>query len=243
MMVAPKDELFREKHGAISDFEFGVETARVFDDMLVRSVPLYAETQRMIAELTADFAQPGTRVYDLGCSTGTTFLGIDPHLAPDIGFVGVDSSSEMLKKAEEKFAQARVSRAYELRLCDLEDVTIEDASVVIMNLTLQFVRPIHRKRVIDRIASGLCDGGALILVEKVLSPNSRLNRLFIDHYYDFKRRNGYSDLEISQKREALENVLIPYHPEENRQLLLSSGFSSCDEFMRWFNFCGVVALK
>jgi tRNA (cmo5U34)-methyltransferase len=97
--------------------------------------------------------------------------------------------------------------------------------------------------VIDRIASGLCDGGAFILVEKVLSPNSRLNRLFINHYYDFKRRNGYSELEIAQKREALENVLIPYHPEENRQLLLSCGFSSCDEFMRWFNFCGVIALK
>jgi tRNA (cmo5U34)-methyltransferase len=242
-MTVAKDELFRQKRGAIADFEFGVETARVFDDMLLRSVPLYAETQRMVAELVCDFAQPDTRVYDLGCSTGTTFAGIDPYLRPDVGFVGVDSSPEMLAKANEKLAEAGVARKYELLRADLEDVVIENASVVIMNLTLQFVRPIHRKRVIDRIASGLCDGGALILVEKVLSPNSRLNRLFIDHYYDFKRRNGYSELEIAQKREALENVLIPYHAEENRQLLLSSGFSSCDEFLRWFNFCGVVALK
>jgi tRNA (cmo5U34)-methyltransferase len=238
-----KDELFSDKRGAIGDFDFGRETAQVFDDMLLRSVPNYAETQRMITELSIDFAQPGTRVFDLGCSTATTFLGLDPHLPPDVAFVGIDSSPDMLKKASEKLAQAHVSRHCELRCESLENVVVEDASVVILNLTLQFVRPIHRPQVIRRIASGLVEGGCLILVEKILSPNSRLNRLFIDHYYDFKRRNGYSELEISQKREALENVLVPFHGEENQDLLRANGFSYCEAFMRWYNFCGLVALK
>jgi tRNA (cmo5U34)-methyltransferase len=238
-----RDELFNEKRGQVGDFAFDQETARVFDDMLARSVPLYTETQRMIGELTADFALPGTQVYDIGCSTGTTFLAIDPLLPPEVEFVGVDSSPDMLKKADEKLAQARVSRAYELRCCDLENLVVENASVVIMNLTLQFVRPIHRPRVIERIASGLCEGGCLILVEKVLSPHPKLNRLAIEHYYDFKRRNGYSELEISQKREALENVLFPFHVHENRTLLLEGGFAYCEEFLRWYNFCGMVAIR
>jgi tRNA (cmo5U34)-methyltransferase len=238
-----KDELFSDKRTAIGDFEFGRETARVFDDMLIRSVPNYVETQRMMAELTIDFALPGTRVFDLGCSTATTFVNLDPLLPKDVAFVGVDSSPDMLKKAEEKLAQAHVSRPYELRCGAIEDIVVENASVVILNLTLQFVRPIHRPDVIRRIASGLVEGGCLILVEKILSPNSRLNRLFIDHYYDFKRRNGYSELEISQKREALENVLVPFHGQENRELVLRNGFAACDEFLRWYNFCGLVALK
>jgi len=238
-----KDELFSDKRGAIGDFNFGRETAQVFDDMLLRSVPNYAETQRMITELSIDFAQPGTRVFDLGCSTATTFLGLDPHLPQDVAFVGIDSSPDMLKKASEKLAQAHVSRPCELRCEALENLVVEDASVVILNLTLQFVRPIHRPELIRRIASGLVPGGCLILVEKILSPNSLLNRLFIDHYYDFKRRNGYSDLEISQKREALENVLVPFHGDENKDLLCANGFSYCEEFMRWYNFCGLVALK
>ena len=238
-----KDELFSDKRGAIGDFEFGQETARVFDDMLLRSVPNYVETQRMITELSIDFAQPGTRVFDLGL--------FDGHHVPRPGPATTEirrlrrrrSSPDMLEKAEEKLAQAHVSRPYELRCGALEEVVVEDASVVILNLTLQFVRPIQRPEVIRRIAKGLVEGGCLILVEKILSPNSRLNRLFIDHYYDFKRRNGYSELEISQKREALENVLVPFHGEENRNLLLANGFSHCEEFMRWYNFCGLVALK
>ena len=118
-----------------------------------------------------------------------------------------------------------------------------DASVVIMCLTLQFIRPLYRQHVIQSIAHGLRSGGCLILVEKVLSQNSTLNRLFIKYYYEMKRRKGYSDLEIVQKREALENVLVPYHLEENKELLLSSGFKACDVFFRWYNFCGILALK
>lgn len=240
----PKDKIFSEKKKLIDNFDFGKKTADVFDDMLDRSVPFYGETQRMISEIAADFAVPGTNLYDLGCSTGTTFLAIDQFLPKDVKFIGVDSSQEMLDKAKEKLSQNNFKREHELVLLDLnQSLPIENASVVIMNLTLQFIRPLYRKRVIESIASGINEGGCLILVEKVLSQNSTINRLFIKYYYDYKRRNGYSDLEIAQKREALENILVPYHFDENRELLLSSGFKGCDMFFRWYNFCGMLAIK
>jgi tRNA (cmo5U34)-methyltransferase len=114
---------------------------------------------------------------------------------------------------------------------------------VVMLLTLQFIRPLYRGQLIRNIYHGLHDQGCLILVEKITLEDSLLNRLFIQHYYDMKRRNGYSELEISRKRESLENVLIPYRSEENRTLLLSEGFRCCEEFFRWYNFAGLVAIK
>ncbi|HEY8241052.1 MAG TPA: tRNA (cmo5U34)-methyltransferase, partial [Kiritimatiellia bacterium] len=136
------------------------------------------------------------------------------------------------------------SRPVQLECVDLnQGLTVENASVVILNLTLQFVRPLYREKIIRSIASGINDGGCLILVEKVLTENSTINRLFIKYYYEMKKRNGYSELEIAQKREALENVLIPYHYDENRSLLLENGFKACDIFFRWYNFCGIVAIR
>lgn len=239
-----KDGLFKEKRELIEDFNFGSQTAAVFDDMLDRSVPFYTEIQRMMGEMATDFAVEGTHLYDLGCSTGTSLIRLDRLLPADMTFIGVDSSPEMLDKARAKLAQAGVTRPTELICQDLDHgVPITNASVVIMNLTLQFIRPLYRDRLIAGIANGLNPDGCLLLVEKVLSQNSTLNRLFIKHYYEFKKRNGYSEMEISQKREALENVLIPYHFDENRELLLRNGFAACDVFFRWYNFCGMLAIK
>jgi tRNA (cmo5U34)-methyltransferase len=238
------DKIFHEKQGSIADFDFGTRTAEVFDDMLDRSVPFYVEIQRMIAEMAGDFAVPGTKVYDLGCSTCNTFIQLDPLVPKDVAFVGVDSSEAMLHRAREKLARRGVTRSCELLMGDLnKGVDVMNASVVILNLTLQFVRPLYRGRVVRGIAEGINAGGCLLLVEKVLSPDSTINRLFIKYYYDLKKRHGYSDMEIAQKREALENVLIPYHYAENRELLLESGFKQVDQFFRWYNFCGVLAIK
>jgi tRNA (cmo5U34)-methyltransferase len=239
-----KDALFAEKRSLVGDFDFGAKTAEVFDDMLDRSVPYYTEIQRIMGELAEDFAVPGTNLYDLGCSTGTTLLHMDKLLPNEVSFVGVDSSPEMLEKAKVKLAANGSKRATELVCADLNaGVAITNASVIILNLTLQFIRPLNRDRMVAGMAAGLKKDGCLILVEKMLSENSTINRLFIKHYYEFKRRNGYSDMEISQKREALENVLIPYHFDENRELLLRNGFKSCDVFFRWYNFCGMLAIK
>jgi tRNA (cmo5U34)-methyltransferase len=183
-------------------------------------------------------------VYDLGCSTGTTFLDIHPRVDPSVKFVGIDNSEEMLKKCRQKLTEAGMDRQLDLQCLDLNSgVPVRDASIVMLILTLQFVRPLHRDRLIADIYRGLNENGALILVEKVLGEDSMFNRLFINYYYDMKRRNGYSDVEITQKREALENVLIPYKLLENREMLLRAGFRYVDTFFKWYNFCGMIAVK
>jgi len=238
------DRVFAVPQDRSEDFSFGAATAAVFDDMVSRSVPFYREIQFMVCELAADFAVPDTNLYDLGCSTGTTFLALDAVLDPAVSFVGIDNSEEMLKKARQKLAPLKGRRDVSLINADLHGTQVVDnASVAIMLLTLQFVRPLYRERLLRRLFEGLNTDGCLILVEKITGSHTLLNRLFIQHYYDYKRRNGYSDLEISQKREALENVLIPYHYEENRDLLLEVGFRHIEEFFRCYNFCGMIAVK
>ena len=238
-----KDTLFLvEQQG--HDFIFDSNTAGVFDDMVQRSVPFYEEIQRMTCELAGDFAVNGTRLYDIGCATGTTLQILDPILDPSIAFVGVDNSEDMLAKARQKLQHVAARRTLTLINSDIHArFQIEDASVVMMILTLQFIRPLNREDLLRRINESLGENGCLILVEKVTGPYSLLNRLFIEHYYDFKRRSGYSEMEISQKREALENVLIPYHIQENRELLFKTGFTQIEEYFRWYNFCGIVAVK
>ncbi len=244
MATLTRDEVFRAPQAAVGDFRFGAEVAAVFDDMLMRSVPFYGEVQRMIAEMARDFVVPGSCVLDLGCSTGTTLLGLDPVLPPDVTLVGIDNSPEMLAKCRARLAAQGMRRAVELRCADLNlGVSAQNVSMALLILTLQFVRPMHRDRLVVDIHGTLRDEGCLILVEKVLGEDSFFNRLFIDYYYDLKRRNGYSDLEIAQKREALENVLIPYKLLENREMVLRAGFRYVDVFFKWYNFCGMVAVK
>ncbi|MFQ5458333.1 MAG: carboxy-S-adenosyl-L-methionine synthase CmoA [Myxococcota bacterium] len=242
----PNDDIFSRPVDRARDFNFGKETAAVFDDMLNRSVPFYNEIQRQVSELVADFAAEGTNIYDLGCSTCNTLLAIDETLPPDldVGYVGIDSSEEMLEEARHKLDEAGVKRKYVLEHADLNSgVTVMNASVALMVLTLQFVRPLYRDRLINSIYQGLNENGCLILVEKVLGEGSTFNRLFIEHYYEMKRRHGYSDMEISQKREALENVLIPYRLDENIHLLRKEGFREVDIFFKWYNFCAIIARK
>ncbi len=242
--VSIRDDVFKEQMEAIADFKFGKKVASVFDDMLIRSVPFYEETQRMIAELAADFVVNETNVYDLGCSTGTTMLNLHPKVAPGARFIGIDNSEEMLDRCRQKLAGQNFERKHELICADLNNgVEIHNASMVLMVLTLQFIRPLHREQLINTILRGLNDNGCLILVEKVLGEDSMFNRLFIKYYYDMKKLNGYSELEIAQKREALENVLVPYKLLENREMLLRAGFRYCEVFFKWYNFCGIIAVK
>lgn len=239
-----RDEIFNDKQEIIKDFNFGEKVASVFDDMLDRSVPFYQEIQRMIAELVFDFAEEGTNIYDLGCSTGTTLINLDRNIRKKVKFIGIDYSEDMLDKCRKKLSDNSFSGEYELICADLnQGVHIENASVVLMVLTLQFIRPLHREKLIESILGGLNENGCLILVEKVLGEDSLFNRLFIKYYYDMKKSHGYSEMEIAQKREALENVLIPYKLLENRELLLRKGFRYCDVFFKWYNFCGMIAVK
>jgi len=238
-----KDEVFRETE-SVGDFNFGEKVASVFDDMLDRSVPSYQEIQRMIAEMAADFAAEGTNVYDLGCSTGNTLLNLDVSVGKRVKFIGVDYSEEMLKRCRQKLIERGFQHEHELLCADLnQGIRIENASMVLMVLTLQFVRPLYRDTLVKAILQGLNENGCLILVEKVLGEDSVFNRLFIKYYYDLKKRHGYSEMEIAKKRESLENVLVPYKLLENREMLLRAGFRYCEVFFKWYNFCGIVALK
>lgn len=239
----PRDQVFADEKPQ-TDFKFNKQTAAVFDDMVSRSVPFYDEMQRMTTEIAADFAVPGTNLYDLGCATATTMLALDRAIDPGVRFVGVDNSEDMLAKARAKLQQAGVKRAYDLVVADLhKGQIVENASVVLLLLTLQFVRPLYRDRMVADIVRGMNDRGCLILIEKLTSADTLFNRLYIKYYYDMKRRNGYSDIEIAQKREALENVMIPYRLEENVEMLKGAGFKSVEVFFRWYNFCGIVAVK
>lgn len=244
--MSETDKLFAAARVPNEDFTFGKDTAAVFDDMLDRSVPFYSEIQRMIGELAADFAADGTAIYDLGCSTANTLLAVGAMLPPDLNvrFVGLDSSDDMLRRAAQKLDATRFPWPYTLTQRDLNDgLSLENASVALMVLTLQFVRPLNREAIVSSVFQGLNHNGCFLLVEKILGEHSTFNRLFINHYYEMKRRKGYSDLEIAQKREALENVLIPYRLEENKRLLRHVGFEHVDVFFKWYNFCGIIAIK
>ena len=171
-------------------------------------------------------------------------VALNPQVDPTVRFVGIDNAEPMLDKCREKFAAANFVRPVDLHVAELNDgVQIENASVVMLVLTLQFIRPLRREKLIADIYRGMRPNGCLIVVEKVLGEDSVFNRQFIKYYYDMKRRHGYSEMEISQKREALENVLIPYKLLENRELLLNSGFRAVDVFFKWYNFAGMVAIK
>jgi tRNA (cmo5U34)-methyltransferase len=238
------DQIFRTRLEKPSDFKFNAAVVDVFDDMVVRSVPMYIEFQRMITEIAFDYAKYDTALYDLGCSTGTTLISLNAILDNSIRFVGIDESNEMLDSCYKNLLKNEISRPFELVTSDLnKHIIISNASVVVLCLTLQFVRPINRLKLLKSIQEQLNHQGCVIIIEKVLGESAEFNRKFIKYYYDMKKRNNYDDMEIAQKREALENILIPYKLSENTQLLHDAGFQYSEVFFKWHNFAGIVAVK
>lgn len=251
MFLPPKPAVFRATSipkSMAHDFQFDDNVAGHFDDMVARSVPFYEELQRMTVELAAHFWQEGSAIVDLGCATGRTLDQLAEGLnGRDPLLIGLDNSNPMLAKAAQRLAQREAAGKpvrHRLICHDINDgLPVEGPSVVIINWTLQFVRPLHRDAVIREIYEKIRPRGCLILMEKVLNDESLLSRLYIDLYYQFKRRQGYSESEIAQKRESLENVLIPYRTEENMTLLKRNGFEIADVFFRWYNWAGFLAIK
>ena len=240
------DTIFRGEKKT-TDFAFDANVSAVFDDMVSRSVPYYTELQSMLADLTVAFLpEAGGLVCDLGCSTGTTIglLASHPRVPATTRFLGLDNSPDMLTRARSKLAPHVKAGRVSLMEADLNaELDLPQCNVVLMNWILQFVRPLHREAVLRHIAERLAAPGALLLSEKVLVSDSFLNRAYIDLYLRYKKKQGYSDEEIQRKREALENVLIPYRVEENVQMLHRCGFRTVDVFFRWFNFASIVAVK
>jgi tRNA (cmo5U34)-methyltransferase len=242
-----KDKIFARSGKPPTDFEFNAEVADVFDDMLKRSVPFYLEQQMMIRNIAKRAWISGTRLYDLGCSTGTTMIGLCRELPASARLVGYDNSPAMLERAKENIRAHSFQNRIVLRNADLNGplshFPLTRAGVVTMCWTLQFLRPLRRDNVIRWIYDGLIDEGMLIVTEKILTNSGHTNRFFIDLYYDFKRLQGYSNTEIMRKREALENVLIPYRLDENFDLFRRNGFEMVETFFQWFNFAGFLCVK
>jgi len=222
-------------------FEFDEEVAAVFDDMLERSVPFYKESQKITQFFTLKNLEGGGVVYDLGCSTASLLLSIHRDLKVDADLIGLDNSEAMLAQARRKIEAYGAN--VEVKNADILDYDYKIADVFISNYTLQFIRPLVREELVKKIASSLKKEGVFIFSEKVISHHSKLNKDLIECYYDFKKRQGYSEYEIVQKREALENVLVPYSEEENIKMAKNAGFSHCEVLLRWSNFCTFIAIK
>ncbi|MDP3479446.1 MAG: carboxy-S-adenosyl-L-methionine synthase CmoA [Desulfoprunum sp.] len=239
----PKDTLFIEDDKP-EDFEFNDRVVEVFDDMLDRSIPSYKEVIISISRLLNIFLHEGDRVYDLGCATGSTLLELS-RLLPDKGlrFIGVDNSAPMLEKARLKTELFSKQDAIGFQQADITSMDYAEAGACILNYTLQFIRPLKREEFIRSLYTSLRPGGVLILSEKTIIHDRGLNREYIDIYHQFKKSRGYSELEIAKKREALENILIPFSSEENIALLKKAGFVSVAPFFQWFNFASFIAVK
>lgn len=242
-LASRRDTLFATDTVA-EDFVFNERVVEVFDDMLDRSIPFYREVISSSARLLDSYLASGDTVYDLGCSTGTTLLEFARQL-PDKGlkFVGIDSSRAMLEKARLKAELYRKKEAISFIEEDITSQRRQEAGAFIVNYTLQFIRPLKREAFLRGLYSSLRPGGILLLSEKIISHDQRLNREFIDIYHQFKRARGYSELEIARKREALENVLIPFSIEENRAMLQAIGFKPVETYFQWFNFASLIGVK
>ena len=222
-------------------FEFDEEVAAVFDDMLERSVPFYKESQKITQFFALKNLKEGGVIYDLGCSTASLLLNIHHAKEIDARLIGLDNSEAMLAQAKRK--REAYGADIEVLNADILTYKYESADVFISNYTLQFIRPLVREELVKKIASSLKKDGVFIFSEKVISHHSKLNKELIECYYDFKKTQGYSEYEIMQKREALENVLVPYSEEENITMAKNAGFSHCEVLLRWANFCTFIAIK
>lgn len=239
-----KDQIYSESLAKIADFSFDTQVADVFSDMIERSVPGYRSIITMIETLAGHYAQPGSNLYDLGCSLGAATLSIRRGVAAgNCSIIAVDSSKAMIKRCRKAVDRDLHDTPVETVCDDIRNVEIADASVVVLNFTLQFIPPEDRVCLLKRIANGMRKGGVLILSEKVVFEDEHLNEVLGDMHHDFKRAHGYSDLEISQKRTALENVLVPETIATHRNRLREAGFGAVDVWFQCFNFMSMLAVK
>lgn len=246
-----KDTLFANSLDTIARFQFDEQVVNVFPDMIQRSVPGYEAIIKMIGEISGRYAQDGSQCYDLGCSLGAASLAMQQSItAKDCRIIGVDNSQAMIDRLSEGLNQSSNSEnnalhktPIELQLGNIQDCDMQNASIVVLNFTLQFIPLNDRDTLIKKIYNALRPNGILILSEKVCFEDEKHQELMIELHHNFKRANGYSDLEIAQKRSAIENVLIPETLAAHRQRFQSAGFSSQDVWFQCFNFASMIAVK
>lgn len=239
------DKIFSQPLAEMVDFRFDDRVAAVFPDMIQRSVPGYATLITQIGLLSGHYAQPGSVCYDLGCSLGAVSLAMQQNIdQPDIEIMAVDNAPAMIERARPIFANQPADRVpVSLHCADILDMPVRQASVVVMNFTLQFIARPERDALIRKIYQGLLPGGVLLLSEKLQFKPDTVNHVLIEGHHQFKRANGYSELEISQKRSALENVLVPETRDTHIERLQQAGFSAVESFFQCYNFAAFFAVK
>ena len=240
-----RDALYAELRDDVEKFVFDEQVAAVFGDMIRRSVPGYATAISMTGVIAGRYAKAGSRVYDLGCSLGATTLAMRHHIgSAGSTIVAVDNSEAMIEACRENLAAGQPGGAdVELVCDDIRGVEIRNASVVVLNFTLQFIPEEERADLLHTIFEGMLPGGVLVLSEKIAFDDPHQGRIFEELHHDFKRANGYSDLEISQKRSALENVLVPESIEKHLQRVEQAGFKPGYPWFQCLNFASFIGWK
>ena len=239
-----KDTIYKIPKDPLGDFKFDENIADVFSDMIHRSIPGYDLVISMINILAGLYAEANRNYYDLGCSLGAATISMGYRLSNLNGkIIAVDNSEAMIGRCKKNIAKASLSMPVDLICADLQNVNIENAKIVILNFTLQFIDKKKRSEILENIFKGLVDGGVLILSEKITFSNKSEKEFNESLYIEFKKANGYSDLEISQKRTALENVLVPDTIEEHMERLKLCGYKRCAVWYRCLNFASMVAFK
>ncbi|SLM63208.1 MULTISPECIES: carboxy-S-adenosyl-L-methionine synthase CmoA [Dickeya] len=242
--MSNRDMLFSAPIANLGDWTFDERVAEVFPDMIQRSVPGYSNIISMIGMLAERFVQADTQVYDLGCSLGAATLSMRRHIhTPGCRIIAVDNSPAMVSRCRRHLDAFRADTPVEVREADILDIEISNASLVVLNFTLQFIPPAQRLTLLKRIWQGLRPGGALVLSEKFSFADASIGELLFNMHLDFKRANGYSELEISQKRSMLENVMLTDSVETHKARLQQAGFHHAEVWFQCFNFGSLLALK
>ena len=239
-----RDTVFAEQQEMIVDFAFDEKVAGVFPDMIRRSVPGYDAVIPLLGVFAQRFVQANTTIYDLGCSLGAATLAVRRRITqPGCRIIAVDNAPAMIEQCQQHVTADSATTPVEVVCNDILDVDIEAASLVVMNFTLQFIPPEQRLPLLQKIHAGLCPGGALVITDKIVFADAAQQQAMDALHTEFKRANGYSDLEISQKRSALEKVLIADTLADHHQRLQQAGFAQAYTWFQCFNFAGVCAIK
>nr|WP_302980851.1 carboxy-S-adenosyl-L-methionine synthase CmoA [Plesiomonas shigelloides] len=242
--MSNRDTIFSAPIAQLGDFSFDERVAEVFPDMIQRSVPGYSNIIATIGMLAKRFIQPNTQAFDLGCSLGAATLSMRRNIDVEgVRLIAVDNSAAMIERCRRHIDAFRSDTPVDIIEGDIRQVKIENASMVVLNFTLQFLPPDDRQALLNRIYAGLRPGGALVLSEKFSFADQAIGDLLFDMHLDFKRANGYSELEISQKRSALENVMLTDNVETHKARLQQAGFEHAEVWFQCFNFGSMLAIK
>lgn len=244
MSRSETDLIFSSKQNKVKDFAFDAQVVEVFPDMISRSVPGYNTIIETISRLSQQYVTNGSTIYDLGCSLGAATLAMRKGItAKNCKIIGVDNSPAMVERCKMHINAFKGDTPVDIVEGNIVDFPINNASMVVLNFTLQFVEPTLRTQVIKNIADGLQTGGLLVLSEKLSTDDAVCQNLLVDLHHDFKRANGYSDLEIAQKRTALEKVMLTDNVSTQIERLKNAGFSHITPWFQCFNFYSLIAIK